>query len=203
MSDNYARIVRANLDTLFDALPPDLAERLPACRRGNGYFFDAFGQTCCLAPKAITLDDVVPGGVLGILISLYALNAHLERCTVVPLQSFRELPGAMPYLGAFGSHVEQPLVPHVHRIREHRQALCQAMAGRDASELTGSDFAMLLYPLPKVALCYVFYEADEAFPASVTCLFSHNAQCFLPTDALADVGEHTSRWILSRMDGGK
>ena len=37
---------------------------------------------------------------------------------------------------------------------------------------------------------------DEDFPASVTCLYSANAHRFMPTDALADLGEYTSRRIL-------
>jgi len=49
----------------------------------------------------------------------------------------------------------------------------------------------------KIALCYLFYEADEDFPASATCLYSTYAEQFLPVDALADVGEYTSRTILN------
>ena len=60
----------------------------------------------------------------------------------------------------------------------------------------GGDFSFVVYPLPKIALCYIFYDPDEDFPASVTCLFSNNARRFLPLDGLADVGEYTSRKIL-------
>ncbi|MDX2498596.1 MAG: DUF3786 domain-containing protein [Desulfobacterales bacterium] len=42
----------------------------------------------------------------------------------------------------------------------------------------------------------MFYEADDDFSASATCLFSNNALSFLPIDALADVGEYTSKKIL-------
>lgn len=37
---------------------------------------------------------------------------------------------------------------------------------------------------------------DEEFPASATCLFSNNALSFLPIDALADIGEYTSKKII-------
>jgi hypothetical protein len=47
---------------------------------------------------------------------------------------------------------------------------------------------------------FIFYEADDDFPASVTCLFSNNANQFLPVDGLADVGEYTSRNILNLID---
>jgi len=51
-------------------------------------------------------------------------------------------------------------------------------------------------PLPKVPLSYIFYAADEEFPASVTCLFAANAESFMPVDGLADVAEHTARKII-------
>lgn len=39
-------------------------------------------------------------------------------------------------------------------------------------------------------------KAFKDFSASATCLFSNNAYNFLPLDALADVGEYTSRKII-------
>ena len=62
--------------------------------------------------------------------------------------------------------------------------------------MDAGDFSLIVYPLPKIALNYIFYRADDDFPATVTCLFSHNAAAFLPTDALADTGEYTSKKIL-------
>ena len=48
------------------------------------------------------------------------------------------------------------------------------------------DFAFVVRPLPKIYLCYIFYEADQDFPPSVTCLYSANANRFMPMDGLAD-----------------
>ena len=62
--------------------------------------------------------------------------------------------------------------------------------------VAGGDFAFVLYPLPKIAMYYIFYEADEEFPATVNCLFSDNANSFLPVDGLADLGEYSSKKIL-------
>ena len=58
----------------------------------------------------------------------------------------------------------------------------------------------MVQPLPKIVLCYIFYAADEDFPASATCLYSHNAHRFMPVDGLADVAEYTSRVILTLLD---
>ncbi len=77
----------------------------------------------------------------------------------------------------------------------------EALAGQDAKDMAGGDYSFWVQPLPKVSLCYIFYRADEDFPPSVTCLYSNNALQFLPIDALADVGEYTSRRILELIEG--
>jgi hypothetical protein len=69
------------------------------------------------------------------------------------------------------------------------------LSGQAAPSSVSGDFAFVVRPLPKISLCYIFYEADEDFPASVTCLFSNNANTFMPMDGLADVGEYTSKRI--------
>jgi hypothetical protein len=102
----------------------------------------------------------------------------------------------MPYAGAFTTHTEQLLVPHVAGIKAAVPAIMAAFKGESAPPGTGGDFSFMIYPLPKIALCYIFYAADEEFPASVTCLYSNNAHLFMPIDGLADIGEYSSKKIL-------
>ena len=106
----------------------------------------------------------------------------------------------MPYVGAFTTHTEQLLVPHVAKIKESVQTITKTLKGEKAPSEAGGDFSFIVYPLPKIALCYIFYEADDDFPASLTCLFSNNANQFMPVDGLADVGEYTSQKILKLID---
>ncbi len=131
------------------------------------------------------------------MISLFALNAIPETCVVAPLKAFKDLPNSMPYAGAFVTHTQQILAPYVEKIKVSTGRIIEALNGCDAPSHVGGDFSFMVYPLPKIALCYIFYEADEDFPASVTCLYSNNALSFLPIDALADVGEYTSKKILT------
>ncbi len=196
MTNNYAKIVRDNLDRLFKHLPPDLADALPARQNGDAFLFEAFGETCEIRSDGIFLGNVRQSGVIGILISLFALNATPETCLVEPLKAFKELPNSMPYANAFVTHTQQILVPHVEKIRESAGRIIQRLKGGKAPSGVSGDFSFMVYPLPKIALCYIFYRADEDFPASVTCLYSNNALSFLPIDALADVGEYTSKKIL-------
>ncbi|MFC1533662.1 DUF3786 domain-containing protein [Thermodesulfobacteriota bacterium] len=200
MTDNYAKIVQDNLVRLYGDLPYDLAKNLPGEQDGERFIFDAFGEKCIIEPKKIKLGDEEQSSVFGILISLYALYASSEICIPSPLKSFREFPDSMPYVGAFTTHTEQLLVPYATKIKEKVLTIMKTFKGENAPSEAGGDFSFIVYPLPKIALCYIFYEADDDFPASVTCLYSNNANQFLPIDGLADVGEYTSRKILNLMD---
>lgn len=195
-TDNYLKLAKANLDRLYDNLPDALEERLPGWRNGSAYSFSAFGRLCVIAPDGITLDGAEPPGVIGILLSLYALNAVPDLPVLEPLKAFKEFPDSAPYVGAFASHTEQILIPVVKRIRSKTGLIMERLSGGAAPSSISGDFAFLVRPLPKIFLSYIFYEADEDFPPSVTCLFSNNANRFMPMDGLADVGEYTSKTIL-------
>lgn len=197
MTDNYAKIVHDNLNKLYSNLPEDLTMNLPGEQEGNRFIFNAFGEKCIIEPEGITFVGAQGDSILGILISLYALNARSDECIPVPLKAFKEFPNSMPYVGAFRTHTENLLVPHVDRIKHSIPTIVQKLNGEDPPSGTSGDFSFMVYPLPKIALCYIFYEADEDFPASVTCLYSNNANLFLPIDGLADVGEYTSKKIIT------
>ena len=199
MTDNYAKIVRDNLNALYVNFPKDLAKNLPGEQNKDQFIFNAFGERCTIGPTGIRFGDKDPSSVLGILISLYALNACPDVCIPTPLKAFKEFPDSMPYAGAFATHTEQSLVPHVAKINEAVPAIMEAFNGEASPPGTGGDFSFMVYPLPKIALCYIFYEADEEFPASVTCLYSNNAHLFMPIDGLADIGEYSSKKILDRI----
>jgi hypothetical protein len=200
MTDNYEQIVQNNLKKLYNRPSLDLAEVLPSQREGNGFIFEAFGKQCRIRPEGISIGDSDETGVLGILISLYALHANSRSQVVEPLKSFRDFPDSMPYAAAFATHTEKILIPRVDEIEKAQNRIMHTFKGREAADLVGGDFSFLLRPLPKISLCYIFYLADEDFPASATCLYSSNASTFLPMDALADVGEYTSRTILTLLD---
>jgi len=195
MTDNYAKIVGGNLERIFRERAGDLASVLPGIPVGEGVEFDAFGETCRMDPHGITLAGENQTGVLGIIISLYALHADPAALILEPFRSFKEFPDSTPYHGAFATHTEGILVPHVEKIKAHRQKILDKLHGQPAPASMGGDFSFVVHPLPKIALCYIFYEADEDFPASVTCLFSNNAAEFMPVDGLADTGEYTSKKI--------
>jgi hypothetical protein len=196
MDNTYAKIVQGNLKRLYERFPEDLERTLPAERNKDSLLFHAFGEKCELRPGGIFLDHIRQTGVIGILISLYALHAGPEPSILEPLKAFKDFPNSMPYAGAFVTHTQQILVPHVERIEKAKDRIMANFHGCKAPAGVDGDFSFIVYPLPKIALTYIFYEADDEFSASVTCLYSNNALSFLPIDALADVAEYTSRKML-------
>ncbi len=198
MTNNYHRLIKQNLATLFASLPNDLDQRISACRENDRFALNAFGRRCIISPDTITFIPEQPDtdAITGLLVSLYALNASDAPVCLTPLKAFKEFPNSMPYAGAFTTHTEQLLVEHVADIKTRIPAIMEVLNGQAAPAGTAGDFSFVVYPLPKIALCYIFYEADPDFPAGVTSLFSGNADQFMPIDGLADVGEYTSRRII-------
>ncbi len=198
--DNYTRLTQANIDRLYASLPQDFHTRIQADRTHDRFTLEAFGVRCQISPEGICFEDCqvteFSHAVPGLLVSLYALNATDAAMSLTPFKAFKEFPDATPYAGAFTTHTEQLLVPHVQTIRAAVPKVMRTLKGQAAPTGTGGDFSFVVHPLPKIALCYVFYEEDEDFPAGVTCLYSRNARQFMPVDGLADVGEYTSRRIL-------
>jgi hypothetical protein len=196
MAANYEKLIHDNLDRFYHNPPEDLNLLFPCTREGDSFIFKAFGEDCRIQPEGIILGNRKETGVTGVLISLYVLNITQEPSVLQPLKAFKDFSGSMPYIGAFSSHTEKVLVPYVAKIEEKQDHIMEFLHGKDASAIAGGDFSFFLCPLPKIILCYIFYHADEDFPASAICLFSNNAHHFLPLDALADVGEYTSKKII-------
>ncbi len=203
MGTNYKEIILENLGQAFSAPLAELASRLGAREDDRGLVFKAFGKECHLGRDAITLGGRPAGGPEGVIISLYALKASSEKLILEPFKAFRELPGSMPYQGAFAANTERVLLAHVPRIKEMGAVIMERFSGHPGPEGGGGDFSFVLYPLPKIALAYIFYLPDEEFPASATCLFSANALSFMPLDGLADVGEYTSKAMIDLVRAGK
>ncbi len=196
MDSNYAKIIRDNLLRALSQDPRGLEKRLGAQKQQDTYLFRAFGKDCILSANEIILDGSLEFGPVGVVISLYALNASNEDIRLEPFRAFKDLPNSIPYQGAFRANAELPLVAHVENIRLNREKILLRFSGHEAPAGLKGDLAFVLYPLPKIALAYIFYLADEEFPASATCLFSSNALSFLPLDGLADLAEYTTNAII-------
>ncbi len=196
---NYEKIILENLKRAFNQPLEYLLGALPAKGNNSALLLRAFGHDCSLEPDRITFSGESDSGPRGLLVSLYAASAVPEQIKLEPFKSFKDLPNSMPYHGAFAANSEQILVPHVSRIKDKTEGMLSAFQGGRSRDVAG-DLALLLYPLPKIALLYIFYLADDDFPASATCLFSSNGLSFMPLDGLADVAEYTSKEIIGMLN---
>ena len=146
---NYEKIIRDNLDLLYNNLPPNLERLLPGQRDQDFFRLKAFGRICRIQPDGITIGDEPETGVVGILITLYALHANEAPCWPTPFRAFRELPNSLPYVGAFATHTESILIPHVKAIEENLETIFQVLSGEDDQDLAGGDLSIIVRPLPK------------------------------------------------------
>ncbi len=193
---NYEKIIHDNLSTFFSQLSGDVEKSLGAEKKGDTYYFRAFGEDCRLSPEMLSLSGKPVYDPRGILISLYAVHASPAPLKLEPLRSFKDFPDSMPYHTAFSANSEKVLLTYVLMIMEQLKNIRRVYTGQDGPPDITGDFSFVLHPLPKIALCYIFYLPDDEFPASATCLFSANALTFMPPDGLADVAEYTSRGII-------
>jgi hypothetical protein len=196
MKTNYEKIILDNLQEIYKRDPAELQAWIPASRKNDHFIFRAFGEDCRLGPDKIILSGTQENGPKGLLISLYASHVQADPVKLEPFKAFKDLAGSMPYQGAFTANSERPLVPFVDRIDQNQGTIMETIDGASVPGHQPGDLALLLYPLPKIALCYIFYLADDEFPASATCLYSTNALSFMPLDGLADVAEYTTKKIL-------
>lgn len=190
--DNYAQLVQNNLTQFYETRTVDAADRLNAQQDGDEFKFRAFGEECLIRPGEIFLSGIQETGVLGILISLYALHARSDPLIQAPFRAYKDFQGSMPYAGAFVNRTEQALIPYVGRIHNTFDALIERFDGESGPADLSGDISFVIQPFPKIALCYLFYFEDDDFPPSATCLFSNNADAFLPLDGLADTGEYAT-----------
>ena len=192
----YADIIRNHLEALFQGDTVTFAAYPGITTSSEGFELTAFGRSCRLTPGGIFLDGQPDWGPRAIIIGLLARHAMPEAGIASPWRAFRELPNSAPYVGAFRVHSEQILVPRIPELFEQRVDIIARLKGRSPADDGPGDWSVVLDPLPKISLCYHFYLPDEDFPANATCLYSNNADRFLPTDALADVGEYMSQALL-------
>lgn len=197
----FRDVINYNLCLVFSK---DLSKvaRVTCAEASQGLLrLEAFGSLWEVRREGIFGESGLEEGPKGVLISMYLNNEVEGDMRLMPFKSFKELPGSMPYQDAFKARSEMVLVPHIFKIMKNYERILLRLRGEDAKALLGGDMSFIVRPFSKIALAYVFYLPDEDFPASVTCLFSHNADQFMGTDGLADTAEQTSKVIISMLEG--
>jgi Domain of unknown function (DUF3786) len=195
MSSNLLEIQLDYLAKLYNSLPKDLEDRLPAIRRNDSFHFRAFGEDCIINPKGISFNGRMVNGPRGVLIALYANSVPRDFPQLGTVKSFKQFRGAVAYYSTFAARSENSLIPYADLIRQYSHSIISNLDGHE-NKVSKGYFSFTLYPLPKIPMHYICYPADDEFPASITCLFAANAESFMPVAGLADVSEYTAQKII-------
>ena len=197
MTQSYLNIRNLYLSEAWKRTIDELRSAVPAEVENGGLSFMAFGERCVMSPDEITLGGGPARGAEGLLTAMYASRTPARPVQLQPLKSFKELPGSMPYQGAFAANSERVLEPHVEAIQRRQGDIVSKFSGMVNTDAVSGDFSFTLHPLPRIPLYYIFHLPDDEFPAGISCLFAANAHEFMPIDGLADVAEYTARRIIA------
>lgn len=108
------------------------------------------------------------------------------------LGNFTDLPAA-----DFRKRVELPLAPHVAEFVSRASTLLPIFDAVLSPSMIGSDLAITVRALPKVALHVEMSRESQDFPPEVWVLFSNNADHFLGVENLQLLGELFKDRLLS------
>ncbi len=197
--NGYEEILRGYLDKAWARSEKVLEKAAPAVLEAPGVLrFNAFGLPCSVQRHGVFFDGVPDTGARGVLTAIYLAVVPERTAPLHPLKAFKEIPNSGPYQAAFAVHAEQALVPYVPKIKAGLESVLNAFSGHRNPDAPSGDFSFTLYPLPRIPLYYIIHEADDEFPAAVTCLFGGDCSSFMPLDALADVAEYTAKSVIDR-----
>lgn len=193
----YEAIIRGYLDKAWARSETVLQKAAPGVFDAAGALaFPAFGLRCVVHRDRVLFDGNLDHGPRAVLAAIYLAMVPERTTPLHPLKAFKEIPNSGPYQAAFAVHAEQALVPYVGQIRKHMESILSTFSGHRNTDAPSGDFSFTLYPLPRVPLYYIIHEADDEFPAAVTCLFGADCTSFMPLDALADVAEYTAQSLI-------
>ncbi|HZD60319.1 MAG TPA: DUF3786 domain-containing protein [Anaerolineae bacterium] len=109
---------------------------------------------------------------------------------------FRDLPGSMPYDGAFRANVESVLERNVYEIIQRKGDMIEKYDGYDAVGFTTSDFAVVFQVFPRVDCLILLCEGDDEIGPGAKLLFSSKAHHYLSTESLAAIAEALTRRLV-------
>jgi hypothetical protein len=117
---------------------------------------------------------------------------YLIKAQGVPLSgkwiNFRQVPGGEGYYPAFVRRSQTPLCDFFNDRLEWLEASACALGGERAPY---GDRAVVIPALPRVPIALVFWRGDEEFGSEVTILFDETIPCYLSTEDIAVLSQHT------------
>ena len=175
---------------------PELAERISARYDGNTdtLHLAMLGQDYVISRSGISLSGQKAPDAHEAVIRAY-LSSPGTTYRELPWRSLGDL--ATCPVADFGKRIESPLTPHIAELISRANTLLPHFDAVPSPSLIGSDLAITVRALPKVALHVEMSKESEEYPPEVWVLFSHNADHFLDAENLQRLAELFKDRLLS------
>lgn len=176
-------------ETLLNcALFPEIADRLGAlCGDGcNELLLAMLGQEYVIRRTGVTLRGQKAPDAHAEVIRSY-LSSRGAHAAMTPWRGIADFPEGSA--GALREQVELPLAQHAAELAERAERILPLCDGGRAASMIGSDLSFTVRALPRIYLHIELSKENQEFPSEAWVLFSNNADAFLPTGRLLQLGE--------------
>lgn len=166
-------------------------------REDSSFLYVPFFDKLCLVDKKsgeITAEDGEELSVTDRLTIMQHLHYYqdyaLESDKMVP---FREIREACIFERAYEKSALQPLM---RGFSGHGDKLLEAGLKLGGRQENFGDVSVTLYAFPKIKLTYIFWEADDEFPASANILFDNRITQWTHGESVPVLAETGTRKLL-------
>ncbi|HOV90331.1 MAG TPA: DUF3786 domain-containing protein [Syntrophorhabdaceae bacterium] len=131
------------------------------------------------------------------LVSKIIILHYLNSASGIPnsheLTPYEDIPGCRHYQPVFEKRVIKPLVS---AFGTNRDAFREAGESLNGTIEDYGDASFTIWPLPKIPITFILWEADEEFPPSVRVLFDTTINFYIPLEDITIISKLASSRII-------
>lgn len=202
MSDsNYEKVFKQYQEWFLQDNPEETAEILKLRTDAAYLYIPFFGELCKVSRRdgSITKADDSPVFVEDRLTIMQHLHYYkktaLESTRKV---SFREIKEAAVFEKAYEKSSLKPLIKVFSNHLEELRLAGERLQGKRE---TLGDVSFTLQAFPRISLTYVFWDADEEFPASANILFDNRIADWTHPESVPVLAETGTRKLIEAAGG--
>jgi len=182
--------------------PADVCRRIRAQfdEASASYILDFLQERYRIEPGSRTIEPIAgplsegdPSIELKVILVTYLLNAQ-EIPLADKLVAGSSLTGGKNFFQ--GSH-QFPLDPFIERYGRNAEGFRDRGISLGAAQERYGDVGLRFTALPRVPVIMVLWQADEEFPARLSCLFDASIEQHLPLDAIYGLVTELCRHMIS------
>ncbi len=164
-------------------------EILGATMEGEAVVVPFFDVIYRITPKGILdPDGNKPHHSINITLCKYLLMCPTFVSTDDQWVTYKDIPDAAPFVGAFAKNAEIPLAQNFAGKAKELKKAGLALGGAIPDLDLPYQVVLRFEALPRVPALLLFNDADEEFPAQCSLLFERRVETFIDMECLAVVG---------------